>query len=61
MSVRRKAQRELLEEYAPSLDIEKFLSESPILNRASAGGALGPFLILIFGLIVAAGYWLLIR
>jgi len=48
VSLRSKTQRQLLQEYAPDMDIEKFLSESPIL-KASGGrsGCLGVALILI--------------
>lgn len=42
VSQRREAQREVLREYAPVVDIERFLSESPILRaEANKGGCLG--------------------
>jgi hypothetical protein len=40
VSLRRMKQKSTLNAYAPSMDIERFLSESPIL-RAGRGGCLG--------------------
>jgi hypothetical protein len=45
-SLRRETQRQLLQEYAPSIDIERFLSESPILKVSEGqkrGGISGIF------------------
>lgn len=38
---RRAAQKELLEDFAPEMDIERFLSESPILRADSNSGCMG--------------------
>lgn len=46
VSLRRETQRQLLQEYAPGIDIERFLSESPILKvleEHKRGGILGIF------------------
>lgn len=48
VSLRRTTQRQLLKEYAPNMDIERFFSESPVL-KVSAGksGCLGIALVLV--------------
>jgi hypothetical protein len=41
-SLRKMTQRKFLQEYAPMMDVERFLSESPILKKSSGrGGCLG--------------------
>lgn len=41
-SIRKMTQRKYLQEYAPSMDIERFFSENPMLNATSGrGGCLG--------------------
>jgi hypothetical protein len=48
VSQRREAQRQLLQEYASGMDIERFLSESPILKVSEGrSGCLGVALILM--------------
>ena len=39
--IRREAQKEFLEEFAPEMDIEQFLNENPILKSDSNSGCLG--------------------
>lgn len=61
VSLRSKTQRQLLQEYAPNIDIERFLSESPILKAsAGRGGCLGSILMLaLISFVVLVAVWAL--
>lgn len=58
---RRAAQRELLEMYAPSMDIDRFLSESPVLrgNSGQGGGGCGVASLILLATVasVLASLW----
>jgi len=48
VNLRREKQRELLEEFAPDLDIDRFLNENPILKvEGSRAGCLGLLLLIM--------------
>jgi hypothetical protein len=49
VSRRREAQRQLLKEFAPEVDIDKFLSENPILraNESKGGGCFGIAILMV--------------
>ncbi|MCX5885703.1 MAG: hypothetical protein NT096_07320 [Proteobacteria bacterium] len=59
VSQRKEAQRQQLQEYAPRMDIERFLSESPIL-KVSGGqsGCLGmALIIMLFPVVLLVVFW----
>lgn len=57
LTLRKTKQRQLLQEYAPEIDIERFLSENPILRvEASRKGCFGSIMIvvlIVLGFIIA--------
>lgn len=57
--IRRKAQKKFLEEFAPEMDIERFLNENPILKADTNSGCLGMvavFVVVAVG-VVTYGVW----
>lgn len=63
MSVRKRAraQRDLLQKYVPEIDIERFLSESPVLKEEAAVGQYFSWAILIVIVIGSLAIYLLSR
>lgn len=58
--IRRKAQKEFLGEFAPEMNIERFLNENPILKADSSSGCLGvaaAFVVIAVGA-AAYGIWI---
>ena len=51
--IRRKAQKEFLEEFAPEIDIEQFINENPILKSDSNSGCLGVAAVFV---VIAVGF-----
>ena len=62
VSLRIKAQRQLLEEYAPDMDVERFLTESPILKTSTRRtGCLGTIILFVLILIaLSIAFWSLL-
>lgn len=59
-SERKEAQRQILQEYAPTIDIERFLSENPILQSSTGrGGCLGVLsvLLMLTSVVFFAAVW----
>jgi hypothetical protein len=52
LTLRKTKQRQLLQEYAPEIDIERFLSENPILRvEASRKGCFGSIMIVVLSVL----------
>ena len=58
LSVRRQTQIQLLEEYAPEIDAQRYVAENPMLNEIGARFPIGR---LVFFAAIAMGLWLVLR